>query len=140
MRRGFTLIEIMIVVSIVIVLITLAVPNILRSRVVANEGAALGNLRAINNGCQLYHINQETYSENLSALAQTTPPYLDPNLASGEKQGYQFIYSRVSNDHFTVNANPTHTGLLKGRYFYLDESGIIRFRSNATAGPSDEAI
>lgn len=138
---GFTLIEIMIVVAIVIVLLTLAVPNILRSRVIANEGAALGNLRAINNGCQLYHINEEKYPESLSALAQTDPPYLDPNLASGEKQGYNFTYSRVvDNDHFTVNANPISTGLLEGRYFYLDESGIIRFRSDTPAGPSDESI
>lgn len=140
MRRAFTLVEIMIVVGIVIILITLAVPNILRSRVIANEGATLANLKAINNACQLYHINQEKYPDSLDVLANANPPYLDSTLASGKKQSYEFIYTLVSDDHFTVNANPTYTGLLKGRYFYMDETGIIRANSTGPAGPNDEII
>lgn len=141
-KRGFTLVEIMIVVGLVAGLITLAVPNILRSRVVANESAALGNLKAINNACQLYHVNEETYPSSLADMAEpaASPPYLDNTIASGRKQSYQFNYSLVDNDHFTVNANPTSTGLLKGKYFYLDESGIIKFSSSGPAGPDDEVV
>ncbi len=138
MKRGFTLVEIMIVVAIVAILITLAVPGLLRSKVIANETAALGNLRTINNACQLYHNNEEKYPASLDVLAQTQPPYLDSILASGQKQSYQFIYTLVSNDQFTVNANPTSLGLLRGRYFYLDESGVIRFKNDGPAGPNDE--
>lgn len=140
--RGFTLAEIMIVVAIVIVLVTLAAPNILRSRVVANEGVAIANLKTANNACQLYHINQENYPASLSDLAEpnSDPAYLDSALASGKKQGYEFIYQLVSDDSFTINANPLSTGLLKGRYFYTDESGIIRADSNEPAGPEDEIV
>lgn len=139
---GFTLAEIMIVVAIVILLVTLAVPNILRSRVIANEGTALGNLRAINNACQLYSINNQSYPAGLSDLVEPTsnPAYIDSVLATGQKQGYAFIYTLVSLDSFTVNANPLATGLLKGRYFYLDESGIVRGNSSGPAGPNDQIV
>lgn len=141
-RTGFTLIEIMIVVAIAMVLIMLATPNILRSRVVANEGAAVANMKSINNGCQIYHINKETYPASLSDMVEpeSNPPYIDSNLATGHKQGYEFIYTLVDADHFTLNANPTTTGLLKGRYFYTDESGIIRFKVGSPAGPDDEIV
>lgn len=142
MRKAFTLVEIMIVVAIVIGLIVIATPNLLRSRVIANEGAAIANLKVINNGCQLYHINQEAYPGGLSDLIvpSSSPPYIDSNLASGRKQSYEFIYSRVDENHFTVNANPTTSGLLKGKYYYMDESGIIYFNQTGTAGPGDETV
>jgi type II secretory pathway pseudopilin PulG len=141
MRRvGFTLIEIMIVVAIVIVLITIAVPGILRSRVAANEAAALANLRTLNDACQTYHMNEQRYPATLLDLSSAKPSYIDNVLGSGQKQGYQFVYVLVDPDHFTVNANPTHTGLLKGRYFYMDESGIIRANANEPAGPQDDIV
>jgi len=140
MRRGFTLVEIMIVVSLVVILVMLAAPGILRSRVIANEGAALGNLKAINNACQLYHMNNDAYPDSLFSLSDATPPYLDSVLASGEKQSYSFAYAFISNDSFTVNANPLSTGLLKGRYFYLDETGIIRANYGSPAGAGDETV
>lgn len=139
-RRGFTLIEIMIVVAIVIVLTTIAVPGILRSRVVANEGAAIANLKTLNNACQTYHMDQQIYPDSLHTLATANPPYIDNVLGEGTKQGYQFIYESADSDHFTVHANPIHTGLLKGRYFFLDESGTIRTKNDAPASGSDEIV
>lgn len=140
--RGFTLVEIMIVVGIVIVLVMLAVPNILRSRVVAYEGSAIANLKTINNACQLYHINEENYPAGLSDLSEpnSDPAYLDSTLASGKKQSYEFMYQLISDDSFTVNANPLSGGLLKGRYFYMDESGVIRSNNDGAAGPQDEIV
>ena len=141
-KSGFTLMEIMIVLAIVMALLAIAAPGLLRSRVTANETAALTNCRAINNASQLYHINQETYPSSLSDLVEPTsnPPYVDSALACGHKQSYEFVYQLVDADHYTLNANPTSTGLLKGRYFYTDESGIIRFRSDGPAGPNDEIV
>lgn len=140
MKKGFTLIEIMIVVAIVIVLVSMAVPNILRSRVVANEGAALANLKTLSSACQYYHIDNGSYPASLSVLAEANPPYIDNVLGAGTKQGYVFEYSRIDGDHFAVNADPLHTGLLKGRYFYLDESGTIRQNADSQAGPDDEIV
>ena len=139
---GFTLVEIMIVLAIVIVLLAIAIPNLLRSRVIVNETAALTNCRSINNACQLYHINQETYPANLSDLVEpaSNPPYIDAALATGRKQGYEYIYNLVDPEHFTLNVNPATAGLLKGRYFYMDESGIVRTKSDGPAGPTDEIV
>jgi prepilin-type N-terminal cleavage/methylation domain-containing protein len=140
--RGFTLIEIMIVVAIVAIILAIAAPGFLRSRIIANETAALSNSRSINNACQLYHINKETYPDSLSDLVEPTsnPPYIDSVLATGHKQGYEFLYRLVDHDHFTLNINPLSSGLLKGRYFYMDEVGIIRGKSDGPAGPQDEVV
>jgi len=139
---AFTLTEIMIVLAIVIILLTIAVPSFLRSRVIANETAALANCRAINNACQIYHINRENYPTRLTDLIEpaSNPPYIDSTLAAGRKQGYQFIYRLAATDHFTLNANPVGGGLLRGRYFYMDETGIIRAKSGGPAGPGDEIV
>lgn len=137
---GFTLIEIMVTVGIVAILITLITPSILRSRIVANESAAISNLKTIFSACQLYHINNGAYPGNLITLSDSTPPYIDPELGAGKRQRYEFVYMFIDMDHFTLNANPISTGLLKGRYFYTDESGIIRAKSDGPAGPNDEII
>lgn len=138
--KGFTLIEMMVTVAIVIILVTMAVPPILRARVVANEGAAIANLKAINTACQSYHMAEGGYPQALSDLSSANPPYIDTVLAAGNKEGYDFVYSSVDSDHFTINANSSHTGLLKGRYFYMDESATIRVNTDSPAGPDDDAI
>ena len=119
------------------ILIGLLIPQIMRSRVIGNETAAVGNLKALNNACQLYGIERKVFPDNLSDLANSTPPYMDSALASGTKQGYQFIYTLVDQDHFTIQANSMNSGLLRGRYFYSDESGLIRYNNDNAAGPDD---
>ncbi|MFC1674367.1 type II secretion system protein [Candidatus Omnitrophota bacterium] len=139
-HSAFTLVEIMIVVGIVAVLITLAMPNILRSRITANEGAALGNIRTINQGCHLYHIQQGSFPQDLNDLVEINPPYIDSALGSGSKQGYDFIYVNPDPDSFTLNANPATALFRQGRYFYIDQNGIIRAKIGGPAGPGDEAV
>ncbi|MCX5711944.1 MAG: prepilin-type N-terminal cleavage/methylation domain-containing protein [Candidatus Omnitrophica bacterium] len=141
-KRGFTLVEIMLVVGIVIILVTLAMPSILRSRITANEGAAMANLKTIENSCQLFHIAKQTYPSSLEDLTSpaSDPPYIDSVLAQGKKQGYQFVYNLADPDHFTLNANPTTTGFLRGRFFYVDELGSIRAKLGSQAGTEDEAV
>jgi len=137
---AFTLIEMMVVVAVVIVLVSIAVPSVLRSRVVANEGAAIANLKTLYNSAQSYHIDAGHYPSLLSDLSSAVPPYIDSVLGSGTKQGYEFIYQSPDSDRFIVNANPSHSGLLRGRYFFMDEGGSIRYRVDSQAGPSDEII
>ncbi len=60
-RRGFTLIEMMIVVAIIAILIGIALPNMLGSRRTANEKAALGNLRTIATAMETYFIREDEY-------------------------------------------------------------------------------
>jgi prepilin-type N-terminal cleavage/methylation domain-containing protein len=137
MKRAFTLVEIMIVVGIVAVLTMLSAPNILRARINANEGTALANLKTITGACQIYYIDKDTYPDSLIELTQATPPYIDSILAGGSKQGYEFIY-HLNTSGFAINANPT--GLLKGRYFYVDQTDVVRARSGEEAGPDDGIV
>lgn len=142
MHRAFTLVEIMIVVAIVVVLVTLALPNLLRSRMVANEVSALVNLKTISNGLQMYHVDRRSYPDTLTDLIapNSNPPYIDSELASGHKQNYDFVYA-TSGNGFSLRANPT--GIFQtfnARYFYVDETGIIRAKSGSEAGPNDEIV
>lgn len=139
---GFTLIEIMIVVGIVVVLVLLAIPNILRSRMVANEGAALANLKTLFNALQMYHVDRRHYPDSLTYLIapDSNPPYIDSELASGLKQNYDFVYT-PNGGGFVLCANPTGIfQIFNARYFYVDETGIIRAKSGSPAGPSDEIV
>jgi len=137
---GFTLIEIMIVVAIVMILIGLLIPQILRSRIIGIETATIGNLKTLVNACQLYSIDNRTYPSQLTDLSDAIPRYADPLLASGTKQGYKFDYNLVNSEHFTIQASSLSSGLLKGRYFYADELGVIHYNAEAEAGPDDEIV
>ncbi len=142
MRRGFTLVEIVIVIALMVILTTLATVNIMRSHVVAIEGIAIANVKILSNACQMYHLDNGSFPENLLSLNMSIPPYVDASLASGTKQRYKFTYLRnlTDTDRFTLNADPTSSGLLKGRYFYTDESGIIRANPEQPAGPNDPIV
>lgn len=140
MKRGFTLVEIVIVVALVVILSTITSVNIMRSRVVAFEGIAIANIRILSNACQMYHLDSGSFPLAISDLNISNPPYVDASLASGSKQRYKFTYVRVSADSFTLNADPMSTGLLKGRYFYTDESSIVRYNATQQAGPTDQIV
>lgn len=141
-KNSFTLVEIMIVVAIVVVLVILAVPNFLRSRITVNENAVIACLRTINNALQLYYQSNKTYPASLADLTEpvSIPPYLNSTLAGGKRHGYEFIYNFVDSEHFNLNANPLSVGRTGVRYFYTDETGVIRANSNQQAGPNDQQI
>ena len=142
--KGFTLVEIMIITAIILLLVGITVSSYRRIRANANESAATSHLRIINNGLLTYHINAlpHIYPESLVNL--TSPvialSYIDSVLAGGEKQGYQFNYTRVDSDTYTVNADPLSLGRTGGRYFYTDETGVIRYNREVQAGVDDPAL
>lgn len=131
---GFTLVEIMIVVAIIMILSFLLIPSMLRSSITANESSAIANLRNIYTVSQMYYVdNAREYPQQLSDLSD----YISPALASGSKSGYLFVYSRDSEDEFHINSNPRTPGRTGVRYFYLDETNVIRYNSSGEASESD---
>ena len=141
---GFTLIEIMVVVSVILIVLSLALHNILRSRMIANEASAIAHCRLISNACQSYYVNviPHTYPSSLGDLITPTsdPPYIDTVLAFGEKQGYQFNYTFVDEENFTLRANPKTEGRTGKRYFFVDETGMICNKEGGEAGPDDDPV
>lgn len=148
---GFSLVELLIVVSVILIIAGIAIPNYLRSKIVANEGSAVQNLRSITTAENLYSSTYEMdYTPDLPTLSGTTgspdPTHaelIDEVLASGTKSGYSFGYTAVATDalghvtEFAVNANPLVPGSTGTRYFYTDQTCVIRWNASVPAGPTD---
>ena len=133
--KGFTLVEIMIVVAIIALLAAIAIPNLLRARHNANESAAIGAVRTLSTAMESYRAAQTppTYPAALVDLSTTNPPYIDANLAGGAKQGYTYVYALTNANQYTVTATPTTANVTGTRVFFVDESGVIRLDDAAGA-------
>ncbi len=143
-KTGFTLVEIMIVLAIVMTLATLVVSSVLRARHNANEVAAVAACKTIVTACQTFYANTlpHTYPAALSDLISpaSNPPYIDSVLASGTKQGYNFTYAFIDAESFTLNADPSVSGKTGTRHFFVNESGVIKANSNGQANAADPAV
>lgn len=143
-KRGFTLVEIMIVVAIVMTLATLVVSSVLRARHNTNEVAAVAACKTITTACQNFYANTlpHAYPATLADLIApvSSPPYIDSVLASGSKQGYIFTYQFIDAESFILNADPAFSGKTGTRHFYVNETGIIRANHSGQASLADPAV
>jgi prepilin-type N-terminal cleavage/methylation domain-containing protein len=137
--QGFTLVEIMIVVAVIVLLAAIAIPGLLRSRLSANEAAAIASVKTISWATTTYRAGNPSFPENLSILATASPAYVDSVLGSGAKQGYTFVLSGAANT-YNLTALPLEQNITGVRSFFVDESGVIRASSNGTANASSIAI
>ncbi|MDP7638973.1 MAG: prepilin-type N-terminal cleavage/methylation domain-containing protein [Candidatus Hydrogenedentes bacterium] len=145
-NSGFTLIELMIVVAIIAIIAAIAIPNLLRSRMSANEAGATGATRTISTGevgYQAAGIDSLTNGigqyATITALGTGTTPFIDSALASGSKQGYAFQATPSLDNgvpRYTATATPAAVGKTGIKAFFVDESGVIRFTGNGTAPAS----
>lgn len=127
-KKGFTLVEIMIVVAIIILLAAIAIPNLLRARHNANEAAAIGALRTLSTAMESFRAAQTmpSYAGALNTLSGATPPYIDSALGGGSKQGYDYAYvGTTTANQYTLAASPVTTGVTGTRVFRIDESGVV---------------
>src|SRR5262249_26179912 len=135
--RGFTLIEILIVIAIIGIVIAFAVPNLLRAKRSANAASAIASLRTITTAESLYE-NRYTGYGTLTLL--TPEGTLDTNLSSGYKSGYSFTVTVTADlKHFSANADPLETIAVLPHYF-VDESAIIRVNTGAPAAAGSTPI
>jgi len=137
-RKGFTLVEIMIVVAIIALLAAIAIPNLLRARHNANETAAIGALRTISTACESFRAAQTpvSYPANLAALSGANPSYIDASIsvavnAATARQGYFFTFAFVNANQYTCTATPGVANVTGTRIFFVDETGVIRLNNAA---------
>jgi prepilin-type N-terminal cleavage/methylation domain-containing protein len=161
-ERGFTLVEIMIVVAIIALLAAIAIPNVLRGRTTANESAAIGNLRALAAALEMARsVNQAypnqdgtafrnaMYGADCAAATAPVPDFgppsfcrvLDGTAGNAQVQGYLYLYaSPAGGATYTLNADPQTLNTTGTRSFFLNETGLVRHCTGTTATVADPTI
>ncbi len=134
-NKGFTLIELMIVVAIIAIIAAIAIPNLLRSRIAANEAAAIGAMRTLSSAQENYRNNSGTGTYGtLAQLTGATPPYIDSALGGGNSRGYTVaIVGAPTANAWGASAVPNAVGTTGNRGFFVDQSGVIRFTTDGSA-------
>jgi type IV pilus assembly protein PilA len=151
-QKGFSLIELLIVVAIILIIAAIAIPNLMRSKMAANESSAVGSLRTINTAMVTYStiFPSTGYAASLGALgnASTTTActsaqqatstaacLIDSVLGAGTKSGYKFVIGGLTGTPsvtYTSSATPVAPNQSGTRYFCSDQTGVIYYNSTAS--------
>jgi prepilin-type N-terminal cleavage/methylation domain-containing protein len=159
-QKGFSLVELLLVVAVILIIAAIAIPNLLRSRMAANEASAVASLRSIESAQVAYALTYPTqgFAPDLDTLGPGASPgapasstnalLLDGILgcpagvgtASCQKSGYNFYVTAGSGSplsSYSVNADPLAVSKTGQRYFFSDSSGVIRYNSAVIATVTD---
>lgn len=142
-------------IPVILIVAAIAIPNLLRARIAANESSAAASVRTIVTAAIQYQSQYGHYPEILEQLSEPPPGtapdqnhagLIDATLASRAKNGYVFTYRTVGylddqgkskRDGFTINADPIQPGRTGNRYFFCNEEGVVRVETGQQA--SDES-
>jgi type IV pilus assembly protein PilA len=150
---GFSLIELLIVVAIILIIAAIAIPNYMRSKIAANEASTVQSMRSVMTAeysySNLYGIGYSATLADLGgsgATGSTSANLIDNVLAAGSKSGYFVTYASNNPDAngnpqgFTVNTAPVVPNASGTRYFYSDQSGVIHWKVGGPAGSTDAPL
>ncbi|MFH1061796.1 MAG: prepilin-type N-terminal cleavage/methylation domain-containing protein [Candidatus Omnitrophota bacterium] len=152
LNKGFSLVEIMVVIAIIALMAAISIPNMLRTKLSANEKAAQTILKEVSKACESYRVTQPvvSYPATVADLTTADPSYCDASifLANGFR-GYVFSFTAGPAaavegiiQTFDCGARPATANVTGVRWFVIDETGVLREDLNADgmADASDPAI
>jgi type IV pilus assembly protein PilA len=146
-RRGFSLIELLIVIAIMLIIITIALPKLTRARMYAQETAAISAIRTIHTAQVQYYSQYQRYATSLTELGPPTSgnasissaDLIDATLAAGLKQGYKFVVTGLQGG-YTISAIPEPYGTSGSRTFYSDQSMGVHEHSGPEAATLQDPL
>ena len=154
-QKGFSIIELLVVVAIILIIAAIAIPKLLQARAQSQEVAGADTLKSIDTALSAHNLKWNSFPADLGALGGTCSPTvlatatasctLDDSLAKTLKAGtavgaYVYTYTQINNgSDFTISADPA-TGVRAQRHYFVDSGLTMHYNDTAAASTTDPAL
>jgi len=148
--RGFSLIELLVVVAVILIIAAIAIPNFLKAKQAANESATVSSIHAVNTAeiaystsCPSLGFSSSLVELNTSVVCVSGTNQIDSTLAAGTKSGYVYTYTPGATSPvltYDLHVDPLTRGVTGTRSFYSSEVSVTHYNQSAAATVNDNVI